>query len=341
MKAQSKRITIKDVASKAGVSAATVSIVLNGKGGAVPESTKERVRRAVSELNYSPDFTARAMVTRKTNIVGIVIPDISNAFFAEMVRRIQVELAKYGYDVMLCNSEEKTENDLRYIRLLAGRNVDALILTISAESLAAGNTERLKSALADTRLPCLFLDRYYRGGEPKVVVDNVESSYLAAKYLLDCGHTRIAALTGPLVLNSSYNRLKGLKKALAERGLDLPAGYIYEGKYDFESGVRGGAELMKTDATAIFAFSDMQAYGVYESAKQAGRRVPDDISVLGFDDTFYSAVLETPLTTMRQPVREIAEATCRTILDLVDKKPVAKEVRLPAELIIRDSVKKF
>ena len=206
-----KRTTIKDVASLADVSAATVSIVLNGKGDSVPDSTKERIRRAAAKLNYMPDFNARAMVTRRTNIIGIIAPDISNSFFAELVRCIQLELNQYHYDIILCNSEEKTENDLRYIRLLAGRNVDGLILTMSAESLTDENEPLMRKTLADTHVPYLFLDRYYKGDKPKVVVDNAGSSYQIAKYLLDCGHTRIGVITGPMNLNSSYNRMKGLK----------------------------------------------------------------------------------------------------------------------------------
>ena len=341
MIAKIRKATIKDVALRADVSPTTVSMVLNGKDASIPEETRKRVRDAAAELDYSFDYTARAMVTRKTNIIGIVIPDISNIFFAESVRHIQVELARQGYDIMLCNSEEKAENDMRYIRLLAGRNVDGLILTPSAEALTGGNAERIGSMLQGLRVPYLFLDRYFGGTEPKVAVDNEESSYRAAKYLIDCGHRKIGAISGPLVLNSSYNRLKGLKRALEEAGLSLPAEYLYEGKYDLETGRKGGKLLMKKDVTAIFAFSDMQAYGVYESAKRVGKRIPEDISVAGFDDTFYSSLIETPLTTVRQPVKKLAQEACRTILSLIAGREDVKDVHLPAELIVRDSVRKL
>ena len=336
-----KRTTIKDVASLADVSAATVSIVLNGKGDSVPDSTKERIRRAAAKLNYMPDFNARAMVTRRTNIIGIIAPDISNSFFAELVRCIQLELNQYHYDIILCNSDEKTENDLRYIRLLAGRNVDGLILTMSAESLTDENEPLMRKTLADTHVPYLFLDRYYKGDKPKVVVDNAGSSYQIAKYLLDCGHTRIGVITGPMNLNSSYNRMRGLKKAMEEKGLTLDPECVYEGRYDFESGVKGADLLVGKGVTAIFAFSDMQAYGIYESVRRQGKRVPEDVSVIGFDDSFYSSLLETPLTTVRQPLREMAREACRMILDLVNGGSTDCEARLTAEVIVRSSVKKL
>jgi len=340
MIAKMKKPTVKDVALRAGVSPTTVSLVLNGKGGGIPEATHDKVRRAVRELNYHSDYTARAMVTRKTNLIGVVIPDISNAFFARCVGDLQVALAGHGYDILLCNSEERAENDLHYIRLLAGRNVDGLILTPSAEALSAPYETEVRKTLEEVGLPYLFLDRYYRGNEPKVVVDNTESSYRAGKYLLECGHRRIGAVAGPLTLNSSYNRLKGLKKAMEEYGLSLDDEDIFEGKYDIETGILGGEKLIKRGVTAIFAFSDMQAYGVYESASRAGKKIPDDLSVVGFDDALYSSYLETPLTTMRQPVKELAEEACRAVLSLVEGTEPVKDVRLPAELIVRDSVKK-
>ena len=337
---RAKKPTVKDVAAHAGVSATTVSLVMNGKGDGIPEMTRDRVRRAVKELNYHFDFTARAMVTRKTNLIGVVIPDISNAFFAACVRHLQVALAGYGYDILLCNSEERAENDLHYIRLLAGRNVDGLILTPSAEALTERYEAEVKNTLETMGLPYLFLDRYYRGDEPKVVVDNAESSYRAAKYLIECGHEKIGAVVGPSILNSSYNRLKGLKRALSESGLTLPDEFIVEGKYDIETGIRGGEKLIASDVTAIFAFSDVQAFGVYESAKRAGKKIPEDISIVGFDDALYSSLLDTPLTTMRQPVKSLAEEACRIILALVEGKGQVENVQLPAELIIRNSVSK-
>lgn len=338
MKSLPKRPTIKEVAAHAGVSPATVSLVLNGKKAGLPEETCGRVRAAARALGYSPDFSARAMVTGKTQVVGVILPDISNAFFAEAVRHIQTELSAYGYGVMLCNGGERAENDLACLRLLAGRKVDCLIFTPSAEALSGDNAEKLREALSRAGVPCVFFDRYYEGAAPKAAADNVESGRRMAEYLLGCGHRKIGILTGPLSLNSSRGRLEGVKKAFEAHGLELSEKYVAEGRYDIEAGAEGAKRLFETDATAIFAFSDMQAYGVYRAAREAGLSIPRDISVAGFDDAVYSALLETPLTTMRQPVGELASAACRAALGLIRGESVPASFSLPAELIVRGSV---
>ena len=336
-----KRVTIKDVAARAGVSPSAVSIALNGKGESLPEKTRERIRAAADELDYRPDYSARAMVTGKTHIVGIVLPDISNPFFAQLVGQIQTALAARGYDVMLCNSGEKAENGLHSIRLLAGRGVDGLILAPASESLTADGAANLRKVLAGARLPVLFLDRCYEGGMPRVSVDNEDSGYRMAQYLLRMGHTKIGVVTGPLVLNSSRNRLRGVLRALEEKNLSLPEAYIYEGRYDAKSGILGAEKLLKTDVTAIFAFSDVQACGVYKRLFESGKRIPEDISVAGFDDTFYSAVCVPPLTTMRQPLGEISAAACRLLSKMMEGGGAEEEVCVPADLVVRGSVKRL
>lgn len=334
--------TIKDVAREAGCSVSAVSFVLNGKGDSIPQRTKQKIFDAVKKLNYKPNYNARAMVTKKTNIIGIVLPDISNVFFAELVRHMQLELNTYGYDIILCNSEERADRDLRYIHFLSGRNVDGLILSPSAQSLEQENMQNYKNALEQAGVPFIFLDRYISGLAPKIAVDNAHSSYLAIKHFIQNGHKKIGIITGPLGLNSSRNRYKGVKLALEEEGISLPEEYVYVGKYDLESGRLGAEKLLKTDVSAIFAFSDIQAYGVIDYVKSQNLKIPDDISLIGFDDIFYSSLLDVPLTTMRQPTKELAVDACKTIVSMIESKGegVVEERRnLIAQLIVRKSVK--
>ena len=332
-----KKVTIRDVARRAGVSPTSVSLVLSGKAASLPEATRERVRRAAQELDYRADLLARSLVTRRTNIIGIVVPDLTNPFFAEAVRHIQPALAERGYDVILCNSEERAENDLRYIRLLAGRSVDGLLLAPSAEAFTELYSRTLRKLLGELGIPYLFFDRYFED-EPRVAVDNEGSSLLAARYLMEQGHEKIGVITGPLSLNSSRNRLAGVRRAYAERGLCLRSEWVYEGKYDIATGSAGCAELLGRGVSAVFAFSDMQAYGVYAGARRAGRRIPDDLSVMGFDDSVFSSVLEVPLTTMRQPVRQIAEEACRVLLARVESGETLRPQNFAAQLVLGKSV---
>ena len=335
-----KKVTIKDVATAAGVSVTTVSIVLNGKGASVPKATQERIFRAAEELQYTPNHTARSLAMGRTSTVGVIVPSITNFFFAELVRLLQGEFLKYGYEIVLCNNEESAELDLRYIRSLKCRNIDGLIFAPSAQILEAENEDVFKKTLEKLHLPFLFLDRYVKG-YPYIAIDNADGGYRLADYLLEKGHTRIGAVTGPLRLNSSANRLKGVKKRLAEAGVALPNEYVYEGQYDIETGERAAEALLRTDVTAIFAFSDMQAYGVYKKLKELGKRVPEDISVVGFDDNVYSALLDTPLTTMRQPLKELAAATVQTMLAMIRGEKVAQKEKMPARLVERESVRRL
>ncbi len=334
-----QKTTIKDIAEVAGFSVATVSLVLNNKAKNIPDCTRERIKCVASELNYLPDYTARSLVTGKSHTIGVIVPDISNIFFAETVRNIQLELDKYGYDIILCNSEEKMENDIKYIGWLASRRVDGLILTMSAESMDIDNRERIHNTLDNLKIPYVFLDRYFQNDSYRVIVDNEQSGRDVANYLLSRGHVNIGVITGPACLNSSANRLKGLTEALRENGIEIPKENIVYGKYDMESGVIGAEKLIEQGVSAIFAFNDLQAYGVFVSAKKRNLVVPRDLSVVGFDDNMYSSILETKLTTVRQPITQMALEVCRMMVSIIQDGVTTKEIKLKADLIARDSVR--
>lgn len=336
---QKKGITLKDVAKACGVSQTSVSLVMNEKECTIPLATQTRIRSVAKAMKYSPDPTARSLATKKTNTIGIIIPDIANAFFSEAVKNLQIELNRYGYDTFLCDSEELFENDVKYINLLTSRNVDGLIITMSAESLAEENQPVIKEILLSSGVPYVLFDRYFKGDDPKVVVDNTTSGYEVAKHLIEMGHTKIGVITGPLSLNSSRNRLNGVMKALQEANLSLEPDHVVYAKYDMESG-RIGARHLLGKVTAIFAFNDLQAYGVIETAHQQHLSIPEDISLIGFDDIFYSSILETKLTTVRQPIKEMAIEISKLLIELIKHPSKGQVIRMPAQLIIRDSVKK-
>lgn len=333
-----QKTTIKDIAGVTGFSVATVSLVLNNKAKNIPDSTRERIKCVADEMNYLPDYTARSLVTGKSHTIGVIVPDISNIFFAETVRHVQLELDKYGYDIILCNSEEKMENDIKYIGWLASRRVDGLILTMSAESMNIDNRERIQSTLDNLKIPYVFLDRYFNDSY-RVIVDNEQSGRDVASYLLSHGHVNIGVITGPACLNSSSNRLKGLTEALREKGIEIPQENIVYGKYDMESGVVGADKLIGQGVSAIFAFNDLQAYGVFVSAKNHNLVVPRDLSVVGFDDNMYSSILETKLTTVRQPIKQMALEVCKMVVNIIQNVNTTKEIKLKAQLIARDSVR--
>ncbi len=336
------KVTLRDIANATGLSTSTVSLVLNGKGFKIPESTRQRIRDAVIQLNYQPNLAARSLATGKTQTIGVIVPDISNTFFAEMVHHLQLALSQYSYDIILCSSEEKMSNDIKYIRLLSARNVDGLILTLSGESLEKKNRQQILSVLAETAVPHIFLDRYLDADSHVVSADNRGSGSTVARMLLENGHTQIGVITGPISLNSSKNRLAGFRKALSEQGVTLPDNRIYHGHYNVDSGIQGARQLLQDPSiTAIFAFNDLQAFGVMTYARQEGIRIPQDISLAGFDDTFFCSMAEPKLTSIKQPVREMAQEASEMIVDLLHGTEHRKSVKLKTRLIERDSVRRI
>lgn len=338
MKINKKRLTLKDVADACGVSTTAVSFVLNDKPSNISEATREKILRIAKEMNYQFNGVARALAIRKTNIVGIIIPDISNAFFSESIRHMQVELNKNGYEVILCNSEDKFENDIKYLKLLLSRQVDGLIMTISSESMVNDNWKVIEAMLAENEVPHVLYDRYYPGKAAKVFVDNEQSAYEVTKYLIANGHHQIGLITGPMRLNSSQGRLLGAKKAFKEANLPFNENAVYYGNYDIESGYLGADQLLGK-VSAIFAFNDLQAYGVIEKAGKQNIRIPEDLSLIGFDDIFYSSILTTKLTTVKQPLVKMSLAACNLLIELIDNIGENKEISLAGEFIIRDSVR--
>ena len=332
-----KKVTIRDIANYLDVSVTTVSFALNDKGD-ISDETRSRIKEVASDMGYRPDHLARSLVTGVSHTVGVIIPDVSNQFFAETVRYLQTELASQGYDMILCNSEELMQNDLKYIDLLSGRQVDGLIMTLSAQSMEKENQARVQNALNRAGVPYVFLDRCYREDMPVVAIDNLDSGYTVAKYLIDHGHTNIGLITGPMCLNSSFNRLDGFMKAMKERGIPVPEENVVHLSYNMESGRQGAQQLLARGVTAIFAFNDLQAYGVLSYINECGLSVPEDVSLVGFDDVFYSSILKTKLTTVRQPIRELATETCKMTIKLMKGEACPQAVKLKTELIVRDSV---
>ncbi len=336
------KVTLKDIAEATNLSIATVSLVINGKGDNIPLCTKQRIFDAVREMNYRPDYTARSLATGKSHTIGVIVPDISNAFFAEMVHHLQLELNKYSYDIILCSSEEKMSNDLKYIKLLSGRNVDGLVLTMSAESMEAGNRQMVRHMLKEAAVPYIFFDRYFSSEDYTVSADNTDSGYRIANMLLDHGHRNIGVITGPVSLNSSTNRLSGFIKALQARGVELPPENIYHSQYDVDGGIAGARALLsRPNISAIFAFNDLQAFGVMHYAKDHGLRIPQDISLVGFDDTYFSSLTEPTLTSIKQPIKELAQEASKMIMGIIQGLDCPKNVKLETQIIQRNSVRQI
>jgi LacI family transcriptional regulator len=292
--------TITDVARRANVSTATVSRVLSG-GGARDE-TRDRVLAAVQELGYRPSGVARSLRQRATRTLGLIVSDIENPFFPELVRTVEDAAREHGYAILLCNASEDPEREAGYLELLVDRRVDGVV--IAASNLGTRHRDWLLAA----PLPIVLVNSVDQAIDlPTIASDSVLGGRLAAEHLLALGHRRFGVVTaGPRNLDAP-DRLMGARAALRNAGIASGAGHVVIEEPTVAGGQRAAASILATDptVTAIVAYNDLMAIGSMRAVRAGGRRVPDDVSVVGFDDVDLAAFVDPPLTTVAQQTGEM------------------------------------
>lgn len=321
--------TIKDVARKAGVSVGTVSRVLS-KNETVKEPLKKRVTAAMEELNYKPNLAARALRTNSIEVIGLVVPDITNPFFAQLAKNIEMEAAKRGHSVMLANSHDDLEDERTQVSVLLDRSVCGVIVVATSDG---GQSHK-----AD--VPIVSLDRRF-GAYPLVATDHFDGSQKIADHLVGLGHRRIAYIAGPQSMEVARQRREGFVARI--ESLSTPEDPIRlevrEGQFDYDSGEEIGRTLLKdvppgSRPTAIAAASDQQAIGVLRCARDLKLEVPKDLSVTGFDDITLASLVVPRLTTLRQPIERLAGAAVERIFA---RGAVAQDEAIGGEVIVRES----
>jgi LacI family transcriptional regulator len=332
--------TIADVATRAGVSTATVSRVLSGVGGARP-ATRERVVEAARELGYRPSGVARSLKLRTTRTYGLIVTDIENPFFPQLVRAVEDAARDDGYAILLCNAANDPDREGAYLDLLVDRRVDGVV--IAASSLGVRHREWLDAA----PLPVVLVNCSAPGVRlPSIASDNRSGGRLAAEHLVRLGHRRIGALTATPRNPDAPDRLQGVRAALKAAGLDPAAMPVATGDAGVAGGERAMRELLAAapDTTGVVAYNDLTAIGAIRAVRASGRIVPDDVSVVGFDDVDLAAFVDPPLTTIAQStgdmgrwaVARLAEAISRNGGGATDEDATA-EVILPVRLVVRGS----
>lgn len=332
------RTTIKDIAAKTNLSVTTVSLVLNNKPSKISQKTKELVLKTAKELHYRPNQLAVSLIKKRTKTIGLIVSDIRNNFFSSLAKGIEDECRKNGWTLILCNTSDNHQRDIEYINVLASKSVDGILYCMSIDS----NLENFKQSydlLGTLNIPFVMIDRSYPVPNPAIVrLDHIRGGYMATRHLLELGHRQIACVTGPNYLEDSRDRLHGYKKALDEAHIAFDESLIFEGGYDMNSGIAAVDALFGKKFTAIFAFNDMMAYGVYKGLKAHGLHVPADISVIGYDDIFLSEILEVPLTTIKQPIGLMGCAATKKLIAMIEDKPLAEKTTIfEPELIVRKS----
>lgn len=327
-------VTRNDVATRAGVSTAVVSYVLNDGPRPVAEQTRARVLAAMRDLNYHPNGVARSLRTARTRAVGLVVPDVANAFFAQLAREIEVAAFAQDVTMLLGNAMDDPRRELQYVQTFVERRVEGLVLAPSGESL---ETSR---ALLRARMPVVVVDRDLPGSPGStVVVDNHHGGYLATRHLIDHGHRRVAILSGPAEVTSAAERRRGWAQAMDEAGLPTQ-GLAIDIAFTRESAYRVALELLGTAdrPTALFATADEQALGIFRAAAARGLAVHRDLAVVSFDSTDAAPYLVPALTAVHQPTDAIAARAVEVLLaQITDPDRPPSRDTLPVELVVRDS----
>lgn len=333
------RTTIKDIALETGFSVTTISLVLNNKAHKIPEATKRKILETAEKMHYRPNQLAVSLVKKRTKTVGLIVPDIGNVYFADMACGVDEACREHGITVILCNSNETHERDMEYINMLADKGADGVLYIMAKDSTRETGMESF-GLLEDLRLPFVLLDRLINVGDYKgVTTDHMTGGYMAARHLIGLGHRRIACVTGPMgILQDAQKRYEGFLKAMQEAGIPVDPALVCEGGYTAEGGAAAVDQFMGHDFTAIFACNDASAYGVCSRLKSYGRRVPEDVSVVGYDDVAYADMLGVPLTTVRQEIRALGREAVSQLVSVINgKRRMEHSIEIKPSLVVRRS----
>jgi LacI family transcriptional regulator len=318
--------TIKDVAKKAGVSPTTVSLVFHNRESRVSETTRERVMAAAKELNYYPNHFAASLVTKRSHIIGVVSNSV-NIFSAQVIGGIVKQAKLQGYQVIQVSASQENEDDMEYLNIFLNQGIDGVIFPHSSisslQSLKSGFLSVIRSGI-----PAIAMDVKIDGATScGDGCDHIYGGYLATRHLIEYGHRKIGVISGPKDYVSSVKRLDGYCKALKEAGIPFDQSFVYAGNYKLESGQDALPYLLGKGVTAIFAFNDMIALGIYKAIRNFGMSIPKDISVVGYDDIFISDVLEVPLTTVHIPIEDIGRRAAQELIELIENKRPAVDLK--------------
>ncbi len=316
-------VTIKDISWETGVSIATVSKVLNGDYSRVSEETRKRILHVAAELDYRPNLLARNLARSKNTLIGLIVPDIANPYYAEMCRGISDEAMRSGYVAMIANTDSDSSRALGGIRTMAEYIVGGVLLI--GDALHVDDNVRL---LQRYRVPYLCVDNYKQGMQYCVYGNDRAGSLTAVRHLIGRGHTRIAFLSGAAP-GEADERLRGYEEALREHRLAVDPSLIVCGRYTLDSGYRGTQSLLdqRVPFTAIACGNDLIAFGALKAIHEHGLRVPQDLSLVGFDDMYLSGCMAPGLTTMRQPAYEMGACAMRMLACRINKTPMETTTR--------------
>ncbi|MCE5256899.1 MAG: LacI family transcriptional regulator [Spirochaetaceae bacterium] len=326
--------SIRDVAKLAGVSVSTVSRVLGGSQK-VGKETRRRVEQAIETIGYQPNLLAQGLRSKRGSLIGLVVPEIRQEIFSSFVEYIGDEVRARGYSLITGNTHGQPEIEDEFIESLVRRHVDGIIFSrVSDRSRALGILEK-------DGIPTVIIDRYLDNEDiPTIVMDNYGAGALAAEHLVGLGHRRFAVITGLQNIALCRERQRGFAEYIERCGLALPHHNVYEGNFKLESGIEAAESFLEhgIDFTAIWAENDLMALGAMNTLIRAGRKVPQDISIMGMDDIISAKIMIPSLTTIRQPFAAMCSKAVELLFGMINGEECGeRRVSLPASLIVRES----
>jgi LacI family transcriptional regulator len=329
------RVTIKDIAKHAGVSTATVSYVINQSRYVSPELT-ERVTAAIEQLGYYPDDNARSLRSKRTSMIGLIVPDNANPFFAEVAKGVEDAGFEAGYTVILCNSNAMLERELAYLDVLQSRRVDGIIVLSTSSEV-----DHLRPVVERGVPTIVFYREVSDMDVDALMLDNQAAGYLATQHLIDLGHRDIACIKPLSPTNPSARRVAGYQQAMEDNDLVWHPALMPQGNNLISGGAEATDELLASGRpfTAIFACNDAMAIGAMRSLRDSGYRIPDDVSIVGFDDIILATYTNPPLTTIASPKQEAGRFAVERLLERIEEKHDGglRTFTLDTELIVRGS----
>ncbi|MBN2619372.1 MAG: LacI family DNA-binding transcriptional regulator [Spirochaetales bacterium] len=333
------KYNITDIAKLAGVSKATVSRVLNNSKP-VSDEIRSRVLEVVKETNFKPSQLARSLSSKQTKLIGVIVPDISNPVFSQIINGIEVEAYKKGYNVLLCNSNNKEDTELNYLEVLLNKEIDGLIYN------GFKITDNLKLKLKEFHVPVVMTGiGEEQSNFPVIKIDNFKAANDAVSFLIQKGHKKIGMIHGPVNDPLSGKlRLEGYYQALKDNNLEVEKNFIQEGNYKISSGYKSMTNILSLveKPTAIFCANDEMAIGAIKCIIDHGYKVPNDYSIIGFDNIELSEIYSPSLTTISQSFYNEGESAMRVIISMLNKdKHIPKEIVHDHKLIERETVKKI
>lgn len=327
------KVTLKDIAQRAGVSVSSVSRAFNGRPGVAPK-TREAIRQAAEELGFFPHARFGKTPVRET--VAVLLPDVRNPFFAEVLKGIVEAARRFGCDLLVDDSNEQKEIETAFVQRIMHRPVQGLIYMTAGDHPNEALNEAMEAGIA-----VVAIDRRIPGFHGDVVAtDNARGAFMATQHLIQLGHRRIAMVAGPFYLSTVADRIRGFRTALSRFGLSAPPEWIAEEDFTWEGGYRAARTLdfSEDGPTAVVCGNDLLAIGVIRAIEEGGKRVPHDVAVIGYDDTYLAAVAKPALTSVAQPAHEMGEAAVRILMErLRGGRTKPREVLLEPSLSIRDT----